>query len=69
MINEELTKAILGLYPVLSEVDRGLLTRVLSNATLITLKTGAPVFGELDPCNGFPFILSGNIRVYKQSAD
>jgi CRP/FNR family transcriptional regulator len=54
---------------VLSEVDQELLTHVLSNAKLVTLKSGTVIFEELQPCNAFPFILSGNIRVYKQSVN
>ena len=52
---------------MLSNVDHELITNALSNAELFTLKAGKPIFEELQPCNVFPFILSGNIRVYKQS--
>jgi len=67
MIHEQQIKKLFSLYPVLSEVDKKLLTPVLSNAKLVTLKAGTMIFQELQPCNAFPFILSGNIRVYKQS--
>jgi CRP/FNR family transcriptional regulator len=69
MINEKQIKRLFDLYPVLSEVDQELLTHVLSNAKLVTLKAGTVIFEELQPCNAFPFILSGNIRVYKQSVN
>lgn len=69
MVDEKQIKNLFDLYPVLSRVDRDLLTHTLSNAKLIKLKAGTLIFEELQPCNAFPFILSGNIRVYKQSVN
>ncbi len=69
MMNEKEEKELFSLYPVLSEVDRELLTHALSRAQLVNLKAGTLIFEELQPCNAFPFILSGNIRVYKQSVN
>jgi CRP/FNR family transcriptional regulator len=69
MIDEKQITKLFDLYPVLSKVNGELLAHVLSNATVVTLKAGTPIFEELEPCNGFPFILSGNIRVYKQSVN
>jgi len=69
MVDEKQIKKLFDLYPVLSRVDRDLLTHTLSNAKLIKLKAGTLIFEELQPCNAFPFILSGNIRVYKQSVN
>jgi len=67
MINQKQIDALFEIYPVLPDVDRELIARALSNAQWVTLKAGRPIFEELQPCNVFPFILSGNIRVYKQS--
>ncbi len=69
MISEKQSEELFGLYPVLSKVDRELLTQALSRAIPVTLKAGTVIFEELQPCNAFPFILSGNIRVYKQSVN
>lgn len=69
MIKEKQIKELFDLYPVLSEVNQELLTHAFSNARLITLKAGTLIFEELQPCNAFPFILSGSIRVYKQSVN
>jgi CRP/FNR family transcriptional regulator len=69
MMNERQMERLFSLYPVLAEVDQELLTHVLSNAKVVTLKAGTLIFEELQPCNAFPFILSGNIRVYKQSVN
>jgi CRP/FNR family transcriptional regulator, anaerobic regulatory protein len=69
MIKEEQVKELFKLYPVLSEVNQDLLSEVFSNAKVVALKAGTSIFEELQPCNAFPFILSGNIRVYKQSVN
>jgi CRP/FNR family transcriptional regulator, anaerobic regulatory protein len=69
MIDRKRTESLFSLYPVLSEVNRELLAQALSNAQLVALKAGTVIFGELEPCNAFPFILSGNIRIYKQSVN
>ena len=68
MINEAQIKRLFKLYPVLSEVDGELLKNAFSNAKLIALKAGTIIFDELQSCKAFPFILSGEIRVYKKSA-
>jgi len=44
-----------------------MLEKSLANAQLVTLTAGTQIFDELQPCRAFPFILSGDIRVYKQS--
>ena len=67
MITEKQKNRLYDLYPVLSEVNRELLARALSGAKLVTAGAGTVIFQELQPCRAFPFILSGEIRVYKQS--
>lgn len=67
MIDEKQIDQLFKLYPVLSEVKDELLTPALSNARPISFKAGTQVFDELQPCNAFPFILSGRIRIFKQS--
>ena len=67
MIDEQQTKKLFDLYPVLSKVDQDLVAHVLTHARLVKLRAGTVIFEELQQCNAFPFILSGNIRVYKQS--
>ena len=69
MDNKELRKKLFRLYPVLSEVDQGLLEPALAKARLVELKADTPIFEELQPCVAFPFILSGNLRVYKRSVN
>ena len=54
-------------YPVLAELDRDLLDRVLDRSEAVSLAAGTQVFEELQACTAFPFILAGEIRVYKQA--
>jgi CRP/FNR family transcriptional regulator len=56
------------LYPVLSGLP-GEAQRLLSGAQSMTVPAGTVLFDERQPCQGFPFILSGVIRVIKRSAN
>jgi len=67
MQDQSFIEQLFVLYPVLSEVNADLLEKSLGNARLVTLTAGTQIFDELQPCRAFPFILSGDIRVYKQS--
>ena len=67
MIMKTQIEKIIEVYPVLTAVDRKIVTKALNKAELVTIKAGSLIFEERQPCNLFPFILSGNIRVYKQS--
>lgn len=67
MINEKQIEKLFKVYPVLSKVDRQILTNALAKASLVTFKQGTLIFKEFQPCNAFPFMLAGKIRVYKQS--
>lgn len=69
MLHPDQKKELLQLYPILSEVDQRLLDQSLSNAKVVTVKQGTRMFDESDPCNTFPFILSGKVRVYKESVN
>lgn len=54
-------------YPVLASIPKVDVDKVLKNTKLVSLKSGAVVFEELQNCNAFPFVLSGNVRVVKRS--
>lgn len=69
MIEERQIERLFDLYPVLAKVDQELLGHVLANAKVVKIRAGTVIFEELQPCKAFPFILSGNIRVYKQSVN
>lgn len=67
MLQPDQKKELLELYPILSELDQQLLDQSLSKARIITVKQGTRMFSESDPCNTFPFVLSGKVRVFKES--
>ena len=54
-------------YPVLRSLAQDDVLKVLSNAKIISFRAGSTVFEELQPCEAFPFILAGNIRVVKRA--
>ena len=60
-------KKLFDLYQVLTSIDPNILEQILSRSRFITLKEGTLIFNELDSCKAFPFILSGIIRIFKQS--
>ncbi len=53
------------LYPVLAELPAELRARVLAQMQTMTLPAGTVLFDERQPCQGFPFVLEGAIRVVK----
>lgn len=60
---------LLPLYPVLGEIPEPLLNAVLSSETrLMEVPAGAELFHEGAPCQGFPLLLEGEVRVARGSA-
>ncbi len=57
--------ALPALYPVLATLPAAARQRLAERAQRIRLPAGTPVFDERQPCRGFPFVLSGGIRVVK----
>ncbi len=57
--------ALPALYPVLAALPEAARQRLAARAQHIRLPAGTPVFDERQPCRGFPFVLSGGIRVVK----
>ena len=55
-------------YPVLAELPPGLREQIVAAAQAVTVPAGATLFDERQPCQGFPFVLAGAIRVAKVSA-
>ena len=58
---------LLNLYPALAGLPAGRLAALLRPAVL-ELPAGSRVFAEHQPCQGFPLLLAGSIKVVKQSA-
>ena len=60
---------LLSLYPVLDALPADLREKALAQAQAITVPAGTVLFDERQPCQGFPFILNGGIRVLKSAAN
>lgn len=58
-----------ALYPVLDALPNELRDRALEQGQVAAVPAGAVLFDEHQPCQGFPFILSGGIRVSKLAAN
>jgi len=65
MLNSDTQTLLLQLYPMLRELPASQLEDLLANATAMQLPAGTVVFDENQPCQGFPLLLSGSIRVIK----
>jgi CRP/FNR family transcriptional regulator len=50
-------------FPALAAAGRTTLERIAGRSQLRRVAAGTPVFGEHQPCGGFPLVLSGSIRV------
>lgn len=60
---------LLSLYPVLAALPAGLRQQVGAAVQIVTIPAGAVLFDEKQPCQGFPFILEGAIRVVKAASN
>jgi CRP/FNR family transcriptional regulator len=69
MLSDDTISRILQQYPVLCELPAAELGAVLETAIRLQLAAGAVVFDENQPCQGFPLLLSGSLRVVKSSAN
>lgn len=61
----ENTDKLMALYPALAEVAPTICAEVLAQAQLISVPVGTVLFDEHQPCQGFPFVLAGAVRVLK----
>ena len=59
------TQESLSLYPALRGAPPPLLQEALSARTIITVPQNTQLFAEHQPCQGFPLVVSGSIRVVK----
>ena len=61
--------ALRSLYPVLDELPPALVQRVAEQVRSVDVPAGTVVFDENAPCQGFPLVTSGGLRVLKASAN
>lgn len=59
---------LLRLYPALAGLPTGELEKLLQPQALIQLPAGTTIFTERQPCQGFPLLLEGSIKVIKTAA-
>jgi len=57
------------LYPVLQDLPASLASRLGSQVQQMVVPAGTVLFDEHQPCQGFPFVLAGCIRVVKLAAN
>jgi CRP/FNR family transcriptional regulator len=58
---------VLNLYPALANLPADLLASLLQSS--MQLPAGIEVFAEHQPCQGFPLLLAGSIKVVKQASN
>jgi CRP/FNR family transcriptional regulator, anaerobic regulatory protein len=61
-------KNLVTLYPILENLPAEA-QRLLADAQSMQVPAGTMLFDEHQPCQGFPFVLAGGIRVIKRSAN
>jgi CRP/FNR family transcriptional regulator, anaerobic regulatory protein len=69
MLSNDTRSRILQLYPMLHELPDVEMDAMSNTASLLQLAAGTVVFDENQPCQGFPLLLSGSLRVIKSSAN
>ena len=65
MLTNEIRERLLQQYPMLHELPAADRAGLLAAASVMHLPAGTVMFDENQPCQGFPLLLSGNIRVIK----
>lgn len=58
-----------ALYPVIDALPPSLRAKVLAQAQSVRIPAGTVLFDERQPCQGFPFVIAGGIRVLKPAAN
>ena len=59
---------VLDLYPSLDGLPGDRLNALLQPQVVMQVPAGAMIFAEHQPCQGFPLLLEGSIKVVKQSS-
>ena len=59
---------ILDLYPALAGLPGDRLSALLQPKAVMQVPAGTRIFAEHQPCQGFPLLLEGSIKVVKQAA-
>ena len=62
-------KKLANLYPALASLPAAQLAALLPPGAIMHLPAGTQVFAEHQPCQGFPLLLEGSIKVIKLAAN
>lgn len=65
MLDRDTQFRLLQQYPMLRELPAAERDSLLASASVMHVPAGTVVFDENQPCQGFPLLLSGSIRVIK----
>jgi CRP/FNR family transcriptional regulator len=69
MLDHATQTELLQHYPMLQGLQPSQLQEMWAGAALLQLPAGTVLFDENQPCQGFPLLLSGSIRVIKAAAN
>lgn len=69
MLTEDTHASLLQHYPMFRDMSATHLKNLLANAATLQLPAGTVVFDENQPCQGFPLLLAGSVRVIKAAAN
>ena len=69
MLDNDNKTRLLQHYPIFQTLPASQLADLQASATVMQLPAGTVVFDENQPCQGFPLLLSGNVRVIKAAAN
>lgn len=67
MLSTDTLTRLLQHYPMLRTLPSTMLDAYLATANVALLSAGTMVFSENQPCQGFPLLLAGSVRVIKSS--
>lgn len=59
---------MLALYPALRGFPDGLLDMLLQSNATVRVEAGTRLFAECQPCNGFPLVIDGSVKVVKYAS-
>ena len=65
MERTEIRERLRALYPALASLDDARFDRLLGEAHVLEVPAGAVLFDEESPCQAFPLLVDGTIRVSK----
>ncbi len=67
MLTNDTRIRLLRLYPMLQALPAAELDALLATVRLMQFPVGTVMFDENQPCQGFPLLLSGSLRIIKSS--